>query len=84
MLCSDVSDNSRYVRPGVTGFLFDPHDPVSMADAIRQAMDSGETTLRKMGLNGRSLVQDALSASKFRESYRLLIDSMTSSLGEVR
>ena len=76
VLCSDVSDNSRYVRPGVTGFLFDPHDSVSMADAIGQAMDCGETTLREMGLKGRSLVQDALSPERFRESYRLLIDSL--------
>ena len=76
VLCSDVSDNSRYVRPGVSGFLFDPHDPASMADAIRQAMDCGETTLREMGMKGRSLVQEALSSERFRESYRLLIDSL--------
>ena len=76
VLCSEVSDNSRYVRPGVTGFLFDPHDPASMADAIRQAMDCDETALREMGLKGRSLVQDALSPERFRESYRQLIDSL--------
>lgn len=76
VICSDVSDNSRYVRPGVSGFLFDPYDPASMADAIRQAMDCGETALREMGIKGRSLVQEALSPERFRESYRLLIDSL--------
>lgn len=77
VICSDVSDHSRYVHPGVTGFLFDPRDPVSMADAIRQAMDGGQTALREMGLKGRSLVQDALSPERFRESYRLLIERIS-------
>lgn len=73
VLCSDVSDNSRYVQPGISGFLFDPHKSESIAEAIRQAMDSGETVLRHMGLKGRSLVQEALSPERFRESYRLIL-----------
>ena len=73
VLCSDVSDNPRYVQPGVSGFLFDPYKPASMAEAIRQAMDSGETVLREMGLKGRAIVQDALSPERFRENYRQLI-----------
>lgn len=73
VLCSDVSDNSRYVQPGVSGFLFEPHKPESIARAIRQVMDSGETVLRDMGLKGRSLVQEALSPERFRESYRLIL-----------
>lgn len=77
VICSDVSDHSRYVHPGVTGFLFDPRDPVSMADAIRQAMDGGQTAILEMGLKGRSLVQDALSPERFRESYRLLIERIS-------
>ena len=76
VLCSDVSDNSRYVRPGFSGFLFDPYKTASIAEAIRQAMDTDKTALREMGMNGRTLVQDALSPARFRESYRQLIDSL--------
>ena len=77
VLCSDVSDNSLYVRPGISGFLFDPLNPASIAEAIHQAMDSDETALREMGLNGRTLMQDKLSPARFRESYRQLIEAIS-------
>ena len=76
VLCSDVSDNARYVCPGISGFLFDPLDPASIAEAIGRAMDMGETVLREMGRQGRTFVQEALSPDRFRESYRQLIETI--------
>lgn len=76
VLCSDVSDNARYVRPGVSGFLFDPLQPVSLAEAIAKAMDCGGAALRQMGLQGRAIVQDLLSPALFRENYRHLLASL--------
>ena len=76
VLCSDVSDNARYVRPGVSGFLFDPLQPATLARAIAQAMDCGGAALRQMGLQGRAIVQDLLSPARFRESYRHLLASL--------
>lgn len=35
-ICSDVSDNARYVIPGRNGFLFNPHSHKSIAKALRK------------------------------------------------
>lgn len=73
VLCSDVSDNARYVRPGESGFLFNPHDVSTLADALRQAMDLDKGTLREMGQRGSAIVRDALSPARFRDSYDALL-----------
>ena len=73
VLCSDVSDNARYVRPGESGFLFNPHDPASLADALRQAMDLDPSARCRLGRQGRAIVLEALSPDRFRDSYDALL-----------
>ena len=73
VLCSDVSDNARYVRPGESGFLVNPHDPASLAQALRQAMDLTPSARYQLGRQGRAIVLEALSPERFRDSYDALL-----------
>ena len=69
-VCSRVGDNTRYVKEGFDGFLFDPHDPRSMSAAIDRALDSD---LASLGASGRKIAEEHLSIDNFRKSYLELV-----------
>lgn len=76
VVCSAVSDNPRYVRDGVNGFLFDPSDPVSIADALEQVLRVENETLTRMGRASRETALTQLHPDRFARAYQGLIDSL--------
>lgn len=69
-VCSRVGDNPRYVMDGLDGFLFDPHDPRSIATALGRALDSD---LAALGASGRKMAERHLCIDNFRKSYAGLV-----------
>lgn len=77
VVCTDVSDSGLYVRPGVNGWLVDPENPRTLTDALAEALNAGDGTLREYGLAGRAIAQENLSAEKFTREYLQLINELT-------
>ena len=74
IICSDVCDNSRYVEDGVNGFLFDPHNAVSMANALERMLSMTDADYKAYCRNSRERAEKLLSKDKFVESYIKLIE----------
>ncbi len=73
VVCSAVSDNPRYVQDGVNGFLFDPADPVSMADALQKALMADDATLARWGERSRRTALAQLHPERFSREYLELV-----------
>lgn len=71
--CSGVSDNGRYVIDGKTGFIFDPHDPESMALALSELLSLDSNARSAMGEAARRTVATGLSREAFAENYMNLL-----------
>lgn len=74
IVCSDVCDNSRYVEDGVNGCLFDPHNAVSMANALERMLSMTEADYMTYCQNSRERAEKLLSKDRFVESYINLIE----------
>lgn len=71
--CSDVCDNSRYVKEGENGFLFNPKDSGSIADAIEQMLLLNEDDYLVYCRNSRKRAEKMFSKDIFVQSYIKLI-----------
>ena len=71
ILCSDVCDNSRYVKDN--GILFDPKSVNSIATAIRNFYKKTESEKKEMGVKSRSLAVEQFSQEFFLKQYLSLI-----------
>lgn len=69
VICSDVCDNSRYVKEGLNGFLFNPQSPEDMAGKIEKALSISDDMYEKYCINSRNLAEKMLSEEKFINSY---------------
>ena len=76
VVCSAVSDNPRYVKPGENGFLFDPSDAASMADALEQALTLDGEALARLGRASREIALTQLHPDRFARAYQELIESL--------
>ena len=72
-LCSDVSDNPRYVRQGVNGFLFNPRSTQSIAEALRSLDALTPEQLESFGRESRSNAEEMLSQKVFIGKYLSLL-----------
>lgn len=72
--CSDVCDNSRYVKEGINGFLFDPHNTNSIAISLEQMLSLDDVNYQKFCNNSRKRAENLLSKDKFIQSYIKLIE----------
>ena len=63
VVATDVGDVARVVVPGETGALAEPHDPVSLADALEPLLRDADLR-RRMATAGRQRVIDHFSISK--------------------
>ena len=72
-VCSRVGDNVRYVTDGVNGFLFDPHDAGSIADALRRAIKPGHDGRTEYGARCRELAVEMLGKNAFRKAWTALL-----------
>lgn len=75
VLCSDVCDNSRYVKKGDNGFLFDPRNTVSIVAAFEKMLALNEAQYNQFCANSRKRAEDMLSEENFVESYMKIIES---------
>ena len=75
VVCSAVSDNSRYVKAGENGFLFDPSDTASIVDALEQILMADEDALARMGCVSREMALAQLHPDRFAQAYQELITS---------
>lgn len=75
ILCSDVCDNSRLVKDGVNGFLFDPKDPETIAKAFIRFCELNEEEIYAMGKKSREMAEEICSTDTFVNKYINLIES---------
>src|SRR5205814_2077954 len=78
VLVSDVCDHRRLVKQGVTGFLFNPADPSSIADAIWEFSCLSDPKRIEMGKQARGFAERELSDSVCLEHYELLFRKLLS------
>jgi glycosyltransferase involved in cell wall biosynthesis len=76
ILASRVSDNARLVEDGKNGFLFDPHSPRDIANAILRFSSLSAEDRKKMGKESRKRAESMLAPSRFVREYIQLIDKV--------
>ena len=74
VICSAVCDNSVYVSEGENGFLFNPHDPQSIADAIQKAMMVSDDEYTHLCMLSRAKAEQLLSETTFVNKYIKIIE----------
>lgn len=75
MLVSDVSDNKLMVREGFNGFLFNPFDVNSIANAFERFFSLPNDERIKMGNNSRTIAESLFNRNHFINSYVNLIEA---------
>lgn len=75
-VCSDVSDSGRYVIPGKNGFLFDPKDISSFAEALRKLAATSPEELARWGEESRRIAEEKLSKDIFISRYTRLLEGL--------
>lgn len=73
VLCSDVCDNSMYVREGVNGLLFNPNLAQEMADKISCMLSIDDEIYTEYSHESRRLAEELLSENSFISSYKMLL-----------
>lgn len=73
--CSDVCDNSIYVHEGVNGFLFNPLDTASIANAFIKMLSVDITEYDKLSARSRAIAEEKLSQARFINEYIEIIES---------
>ena len=76
ILCSDVCDNSIYVKEGENGFLFNPHDTNSIASVIERAIKLQFEEYHSFCCHSRKIAEDLLSKNTFINKYISIIESI--------
>ena len=73
ILASNVCDHPLLVKNGVNGWLFDPHDPQSIADAIINFYQLTKSARQEMGDASRKFAMEKLGMDYFIDKYVRLI-----------
>jgi glycosyltransferase involved in cell wall biosynthesis len=76
VLVSNVCDHSILVEDGVSGFLFDPHSPESIAEAIAKFYGTSHEQRQSMGESARIYAEKNLSIDSFVNNYEKLFLSL--------
>lgn len=74
VICSSVCDNSIYVEEGDNGFLFDPHNPESMAESIGRALLVTDNEYAYLSNQSRNRAERLLSEKTFLDKYIKIIE----------
>lgn len=74
VICSAVCDNSVYVSEGENGFLFDPHNPESMAESIGRALLVTDNEYAYLSNQSRNRAERLLSEKTFLDKYIKIIE----------
>ena len=76
-VCSDISDNSRYILSGENGFLFNPSDIHDFAKALKLLSAATPETLIAWGKKSRIIAEEKLSKEIFIRRYMDLIEGLS-------
>lgn len=76
ILCSNVCDNSRYVKDGENGFLFNPNNINSMTEVIQNFLMLPTENLINMGILSRNIAVENFSISKFNAMWHKQIKQL--------
>ena len=74
-ICSNVSDNSYYVKNGFNGYVFDPKSPQSIASSIIKCLNMPNKEYLKFSENSRTTAITKLNVNTFVESYIKLLNT---------
>lgn len=75
VICSDVCDNPIYVAEGENGFLFDPTNPSSIADAIERALNVTSDEYMLLCKNSRKKAEHLFNENEFVDKYINIINN---------
>lgn len=75
-VCSDVSDNSRYIIPGENGLLFDPFDTGDFAGALKKLAATSSENLAEWGRKSREIAEEKLTREVFIKRYLQLLEGL--------
>jgi glycosyltransferase involved in cell wall biosynthesis len=76
ILASRVGDNARLVEDGKNGFLFDPHSPRAITNAILRFSSLSTEDRKKMGNESRKRAELMLAPSRFVGEYIDIIEKV--------
>jgi glycosyltransferase involved in cell wall biosynthesis len=76
VLLSRVCDHPRLIDEGVTGFMFDPEAPETIADTIYRFAKLSVKARIDMGVNARKFAEKELSLDKYVNNYTELFTSL--------
>lgn len=74
--CSNVCDNGDIVQDGISGQLFDPHDPQEVARSLRRIIAMTPEQRKEMGAHARQRVQSLCDPEQFLDSYEQILEQL--------
>lgn len=74
IICSEVCDNSVYVKDKENGFLFNPHDSKAIANAIKRALKVSDDNYYSLCKQSRKKAEQLLSEKTFIDKYIKIIE----------
>lgn len=74
VICSRVCDNGNYVEEDVNGFLFDPHEPLEMADKIEKSLMLSDEKYYNCCKESRKIAEMCFSEERFFREYNTLLN----------
>lgn len=69
VVCSNVCDNNIYVKDNINGVLFNPNDPIDIADKIEKILNQNEEQYREYCKCSRQIAEEFLSDELFIGKY---------------
>ena len=72
-ICSDVSDNHRYVEEGRNGFLFNPHRTSSIAGAITRLLELSPEEMSVMKSQSLKVAAESYGKERLVRDYEKVI-----------
>lgn len=72
--CSNVCDHPFIVKNGENGFLFNPHNPIEIADALERLIKLSSEDKLKMSNANRKYAEEHLSKEAFVKKYIDIIE----------
>jgi glycosyltransferase involved in cell wall biosynthesis len=84
VICSNVVELPRIVKDAENGYLFDPYNPESIADAIARLLNTSEIELADMSKTNRAKILRNNTEDAFVEKYiELINESAPKSLSKI-
>ena len=74
VVASNVCDNPYIVSEGENGYLFDPKDPDSIADALQRLVALSNCERKEIGIRNRNRIVEICAEKVFLDKYEALLN----------